>query len=90
MNIEEIKTIWPQTNPHWANEVDKWFFADERDLDENGWLDPWGRPLDKSLLSSPVKADTAANKWTERGTVVTLEHPQGIVGIPLAIFKKMD
>jgi hypothetical protein len=44
---EEMNLVYPQTNNDWANEVGTSFFADSKDLDRNGWYDPWGRPVPK-------------------------------------------
>lgn len=84
MNIKEILTIWPPTNPHWANEVGTSFFAEDKDLDTDGWLDPWSRPLDKEKLILQKRKTTEG--WTVRTTTVTLEGKNDVVNIKLAVY----
>lgn len=76
MNIQEILTIWPQTNPDWANEVGTSFFAEKKDLDEFGWLDPWSRPINTTNNS---------HGWLEKVINVTLEGKYETVTIELVI-----
>ena len=55
-----MNLVYPQTNNDWANEVNIIFFADAYDLMENGWADPWNRPIDRTKLSKwePVNEDS--------------------------------
>ena len=85
MNIKEILTIWPVISDHWATELGSGFFwAREKDLDANGWLDPWTRPLDKQKLITQKKPTPEG--WIARTTTVSLESKNDIVHVKLVVY----
>ena len=91
MLIEEILTIWPQSNTRdWANEVGTSFFAEDVDLDKNGWLDPWSRPIDKRKLSKMSGGYTTDGKikWRNRYMDVQLEGKYSTETIRLHVYSK--
>jgi len=68
-------------NQNWANEVGTSFFADESDLNKDGWLDPWNRPLIKANCPS---YGTTPEGWFVKITCV--RHPSTKKSISLAIY----
>lgn len=57
-------------NPNWANEVRNFFFCDDIDLDRDGWLDPWNRPLTRGDISKEYKYSEDAPEWKYRTAIV--------------------
>ena len=83
-----MNAVYPQTNNDWANEVSLIFFAEFCDLEENGWLDPWSRSIDKAKLTAwgRVNAESMKN-WEMCETNVHLGQNDEYV-IPLCIYRK--
>jgi len=69
----EMNLVYPQTSNNWANEVDTTWFAEECDLDEDGWLDPWSRPLDKNLFKDDENSKED-DLWIQKSCTVYLEY----------------
>ena len=54
-------------NPNWASEVRNFFFAEDKDLGEEGkWLDPWNRPISSSDISKEYEYDDSRPHWKYR------------------------
>lgn len=75
MTIDTLLENYPPTNPHWANEVGFSFIAEDVDLNEDGWKDPWGNPISQSMFSplAPGVHETLPYIWFE-------QHVMTIVG----------
>jgi hypothetical protein len=86
-----MNLVYPQTNSNWKNEIGLSFVADEDELDANGWLDPWSRPLDKKLLSNyKTQFDRLGNSngSNYRETEVKIGHEDRPHTISLVIYKR--
>lgn len=74
MTIDALLAQHPPINTCWANEVGTDFFAEDVDLDADGWKDPWGNPIERNMFSDPSSDVVEHNsnfKWSEQH-VITL------------------
>jgi len=85
MTIDTLLENYPPTNPNWANEVGFHFYAEDIDLDKDGWTDPWGRPIKQSMFSNIVLSkgfEGSPIMWLEQHCNTCVEDTL----IPLTVF----
>src|ERR1035441_9427119 len=68
-------------NPNWVNEVGTSWWCDEHDLNSDGWLDPWNRPLIKSSL---WEVKPTPEGWFVKHTIVV--NPKTNLVVVLSIY----
>jgi len=61
-------------NQNWCNEVGNVWYCEEADLNKDGWLDPWNRPLAKSNCNNA--AMTSEGWFTKEALVFDPTSPK--------------